>query len=379
MTERLYYKDQYIKEFTAQVLSCTEKNGKFEVILDKSAFFPEGGGQPGDKGFIGDAQVLDTVEKDGEVYHICDKAVTVGNADCKLDFDYRFTNMQQHSGEHIFSGVIHAMCGCDNVGFHMGENYVTVDFNTAITPEQLAQAERLSNEAVYQNIPIVSLYPIGKEVEKYNYRSKKEIDGQLRLTQIGDVDLCACCGTHVRLTGEIGIIKAVSMAKYKSGVRVTLQIGRKAVADYTEKNASVHAISNLLCAKTEEVAEAVEKLQARMRDADFRYAALKKELFAEKSKNVSGEKCCVFDNGGSADDARIFADMLADKVKIAAVFSGSDDDGYKYAVVSRTEDCREIGKSLNAACNGRGGGKPDMIQGSVAADKETIEKFFAGI
>ncbi len=379
MTERLYYKDQYIKEFTAQVLSCNEKNGKFEVVLDKSAFFPEGGGQPGDKGFIGDAQVLDTIEKDGEVYHICDKAVVLGNADCKLDFDYRFTNMQQHSGEHIFSGVIHAMCGCDNVGFHMGENYVTVDFNTAISSEQLAEAERLSNEAVYQNIPIVSLYPIGKEVEKYNYRSKKEIDGQLRLTQIGDVDLCACCGTHVRLTGEIGIIKAVSMAKYKSGVRVTLQIGRKAVADYTEKNASVHAISNLLCAKTEEVAEAVEKLQARMRDADFRYAALKKELFAEKSKNVSGEKCCIFDNGGSADDARIFADMLADKVKIAAVFSGSDEDGYKYAVVSRTEDCREIGKALNTACNGRGGGKPDMIQGSVSASKETIEKFFAEI
>lgn len=379
MTERLYYKDQYIKDFTAQVISCTEKDGKFEVVLDRSAFFPEGGGQPGDKGFIADSQVLDTVEKDGEVYHICDKAVALEKAECSLDFEYRFSNMQQHSGEHIFSGVIHAMCGCDNVGFHMGENYVTVDFNTAITPEQLAEAERLSNEAVFSNIPIVSLYPIGKEVEKYNYRSKKEIDGQLRLTQIGDVDLCACCGTHVRLTGEIGIIKAVSMAKYKSGVRVTLQIGRKALADYTEKNASVHAISNLLCAKTEEVAEAVEKLQARMRDADFRYAALKKELFAEKSKNVSGEKCCIFDNGGSADDARIFADMLADKVKIAAVFSGSDENGYKYAIVSRTEDCRETGKLLNTACNGRGGGKPDMIQGSVTATKEKIESFFSEI
>ena len=379
MTERLYYKDQYIKEFTAQVISCTANGSNFEVVLDKSAFFPEGGGQPGDKGFIADAQVIDTIEKDGEVYHICNKSVNLGKADCKLDFDYRFANMQQHSGEHIFSGVIHSMCGCDNVGFHMGENYVTVDFNTVITPDQLAEAERLSNEAVFRNIPIVSLYPIGKEVEKYNYRSKKEIDGQLRLTQIEGVDLCACCGTHVRLTGEIGIIKAVSMAKNKSGVRITLQIGRKALADYAEKNASVHAISNLLCAKTDEVAEAVEKLQAKMRDADFRYAALKKELFAEKSKNISGEKCCIFDNGGSADDARVFADMLADKVKIAAVFSGSDEDGYKYAVVSRTEDCREIGKSLNASCNGRGGGKPDMIQGSVSATKESIENFFNNI
>lgn len=377
MTDRLYYKDQYLKEFTANVVSCTEKDGRFEVVLDKSAFFPEGGGQPGDKGFIADAEVKDTIERDGEVYHICAKAVSVGEVNCKLDFNYRFENMQQHSGEHIFSGVAHSLYGCDNVGFHMGENYVTVDFNKTITAEQLAEIERLSNEAVFSNIPIVALYPIGKEVDKYDYRSKKEIDGQLRLTKIEGVDLCACCGTHVRLTGEIGIIKAVSMAKYKSGVRIVLQIGRKALADYCEKNNSVHAISNLLCAKTEEVAEAVEKLQAKMKDADFRYAALKKELFAEKSKNISGDKCCVFDDAGSADDARVFADMLADKVKIAAVFSGSDDSGYKYAVVSRTEDCREIGKSLNAVCNGRGGGKPDMIQGSVAATKETIENFFA--
>ena len=285
--------------------------------------------------------------------------------------------MQLHTGEHIFSGVVHSVCGYDNVGFHMGEHSITVDFSGVVSAEELERIESLSNEAVYKNIPVVSLYPTDEELEGYSYRSKKEIDGQVRLTLIEGVDLCACCGTHVAFTGEVGIIKAVSMMNYKSGVRITLQIGRKALADYCEKNNSVHAISNLLCAKTEEVADAVEKLQAKMKDADFRYAALKKELFAEKSKNISGDKCCIFDDAGSADDARVFADMLADKVKIAAVFSGNDDDGYKYAIVSRTEDCREIGKSLNAVCNGRGGGKPDMIQGSVAATKEAIEKFFA--
>ncbi|MBR6784901.1 MAG: alanyl-tRNA editing protein [Clostridia bacterium] len=378
MTERLYYKDQYIKEFEAQVISCAEGKNGFEVILNKTAFFPEGGGQPGDRGFIGDAKVLDTVEKGEDVIHICDCAVD-GTVNCALDFDLRFSNMQQHTGEHVFSGIQHSICGFDNVGFHMGESCITVDFNGVVSAEELAEIERLSNEAIYKNIPVETIYPTDEELENYNYRSKKEIKGQVRLTKIGDVDLCACCGTHVATTGEIGIIKVLSVMNYKSGVRVSLQIGRKAFEDYCEKNASVYAISNLLCAKTEEVADAVEKLQLRMKEADFRYSQLKKELFAEKSKNVSGEKCCMFDDGASADDARIFADMLADKVGIAAVFSGNDETGYKYAVVSRETDLREIGKALNAALSGRGGGKPNMIQGSVTASKADIDAFFATI
>ena len=375
MTERLYYKDQYIKEFEAEVVSCVEGERGFEVILDKTAFFPEGGGQPGDRGVIAGANVTDTVENGDEVIHICDAPVS-GTVRCALDFDRRFSNMQQHSGEHVFSGVLHGMCGFDNVGFHMGENCITVDFNGVVTAEQLAEAERLSNEAVYKNIPIEALYPTDEELANYDYRSKKEIKGQVRLTKIGDVDLCACCGTHVAYTGEIGIIKVLSVMNYKSGVRISLQIGRKAFEDYCDKNRSVYAISNLLCAKTEEVADAVEKLQNRLKESDFRYNALKKELFAEKSKNASGEKCCMFDDGASADDARVFADMLADKVGIAAVFSGNDTDGYKYAVVSRESDVREIGKALNAALSGRGGGKPNMIQGSVAAKKNEIEAFW---
>ena len=377
MTERLYYKDQYIKEFTAKIISCTENKGKYEVILDKTAFFPEGGGQPGDTGVIGGAQVLDSQEKGEEVVHICASPVTEGEeTECKLDFDKRFLNMQLHSGEHIFSGVVHSVCGFDNVGFHMGERSVTVDFDGVISAEELEKIEILSNEAVFANIPIEAIYPKDEELENYSYRSKKEIKGQVRLTKIGDVDLCACCGTHVAFSGEIGMIKATSVMNYKSGVRVTLQIGRRALDDYREKNSSVNKISALLKAKTEEVVDAVERVQAQLYDARLKYNMLKKELFAAKAQGVSGEFCCMFDPAGQADDARIFCDLLADKVKIAAVFSGDDENGYKYAIGSRTEDVRQIGKELNAACSGRGGGKPDMVQGSVEAKKAEIEAFF---
>lgn len=375
MAQRLYYENQYIKEFTAEVLFCAEGERGYEVILDKTAFFPEGGGQPGDTGFIGLAEVIDTVERDGEVVHICSGEVG-GEVECRLDFEKRFTNMQQHTGEHIFSGILHAECGFDNVGFHMGEHAVTVDFNGVITAEQLEKIEKLSNEAIYKNLPVTAIYPSDFELENYGFRSKKEIKGQVRLTNIEGVDLCACCGTHVAFTGEVGIIKAVSMMNYKKGVRITLQIGRKALADYCEKNKSVNEISNLLKAKTDEITAAVERVQAQLHEERYRYSVLKKELFAIKAEQYGGRECCVFDEGGNADEARAFSDLLAEKAEIAAVFSGDDADGYKYAVTSRNTDVRDIGKRLNAAFNGRGGGKPEMIQGSVMATKAEIENFW---
>lgn len=378
MTQKLYYEDQYIKEFTAAVISCDESKRGYEVILDKTAFFPEGGGQPGDTGYIGESEVIDTVERGEDVVHICREKVS-GEVECKLDFEKRFANMQQHTGEHIFSGVLHAMCGLDNVGFHMGESSITVDFNGIVTAEQLEKIEKLSNEAVYANIPVKSIYPSKEELENYDYRSKKEIEGQVRLTSVEGVDLCACCGTHVAFTGEVGIIKVISVMNYKQGVRITLQIGRKALEDYCEKNKSVHEISALLKAKTNEITQAVERVQAQLQEARYKNSQFKKELFELKAKNFEGKQCCVFDDGGNADDARVFSDLLADKVEVAAVFSGDDENGYKYAVTSRNTDLRAVGKELNSACNGRGGGKPEMIQGSVAATREEIEKFWNGI
>ncbi len=377
MSERLYYENVYLKEFTARVVSCREVAGKYEVVLDRTAFFPEGGGQPADIGFIGNARVLDAKERDGEVIHFCSDAVSENSlVNCRIDYERRFDHMQQHTGEHIFSGFVHSLCGFDNVGFHMGEDSVTVDFNGTVTPERLCEIERLANDAIYRNIPVKTLLPSDRELENLSYRSKKELSGQVRLVCIDGVDLCACCGTHVSLTGEVGMIKAVNCVRYKSGVRITLLIGARAFADYSNKNSAVYAISKLLCAKTDEVAEAVEHLKEQLRAERYQYSELKRRLFSFECENVSGSLALRFDPSGSADDARIFADMLADKVETAAVFSGNDDIGYKYAVVSRSADVRPLGKSLNATLQGRGGGKSDMIQGSVAASKEEIEKFF---
>lgn len=377
MTEKLFYENQYLKEFEATVVFCEKSGDSFTVELDKTAFFPEGGGQPGDRGRIADAVVSDTKEKDGRILHICDKEFSAGEkVECALDFDFRFINMQQHSGEHIFSGFVHSVCGFDNVGFHMGEHSVTVDFNGVVSEQELARIEKLTNEAIYKNIPIEILYPSRDELENYSYRSKKEIQGQVRLTRIEGADLCACCGTHVALTGEVGMVKVISMMNYKSGVRITLQIGRKALDDYCQKNNSVAAISNLLCVKPEEVKEGVERVLSQLQETKGKFFALKKEYFALKCKDMSGELGILFDDEASADSARILCDMLAEKVKIAAVFSGDDSNGYKYAIASRTEDVRNLGKEFNSVCNGRGGGKPEMIQGSASATKESIENFF---
>ena len=375
MTERLYELDSYCAAFDAEVLACAEENGRFAVTLDRTAFFPEGGGQPGDTGLLGGARVLDTQLRGGDPVHLCDRPLS-GAVHGELDFDRRFTLMQQHSGEHIFSGVVHSVCGWNNVGFHMGETAVTVDFDGRITPEELQRIETLANEAIYRNLPIEILCPSPAEAERYSYRSKKEVEGQLRLTRILGVDLCACCGTHVARTGEVGIIKVTDCMNYKGGVRVTLQIGRRALADYREKNAQTAAVSALLCAKPYEIAQAVEKLQEKNKALDFALGGVKRQLFAALCADASGAIACRFYAGGSADDARQLADALADHVTLAAAFAGADGD-YKYALVSRTADVRAAARALNAACGGRGGGKPQLAQGAVTAAKETITAFFA--
>lgn len=378
MTERLYYENQYLKEFDASIVSCNEIKGKYEVVLDKTAFFPEGGGQPGDRGFIGEAKVTDTVEKNGEIYHICDKSVS-GNVRCRLDWDFRFLNMQQHTGEHIFSGILHQMTGFDNVGFHMGETEVTVDFNGTVSAEMLDEIEDRANAAIYECIPVEALYPSDEELKNYNYRSKKEIEGQVRLVRIKGVDLCACCGTHTATTSEVGIVKATSCMNYKQGVRISLQIGKKALLDYREKNKSVAVISALLCKKTGEVVQGVEKLKEKNAELNYQLNDMTKKLLSLKCEAVTSDFPVVFNNSGNAEDARILADILKDKCSIAFVFSGNDESGYKYSVASKTVDVREISKNLNSVLGGRGGGKPEMTMGSVSASREEIEKFIESI
>ncbi len=378
MTERLYFDDAYLTDFTATVISCEQTKKGYAVTLDKSAFFPEGGGQPYDLGTIGGVAVIDVQEKDGEVYHYCEQPVEAGSeVECCVDFARRFLFMQLHTGEHIFSGFIHALTELDNVGFHIGSENVTVDFNGPVTEELLLEAERYSNEVIWKNVPVKALYPSKDELPCIDYRSKKEIEGQVRLIEVPGADLCACCGTHVKLTGEIGMIKAVGMMNYKSGVRITLQIGMRALDDYTAVNKAVHEASALLSAKPLELSGAIEKLYSQLDEKKAEIAALNRKINAYICQSVpeNSDKYCVFIDSADANEARNLCDALCEKVRVGAVFALSGEN-CKYCVGSRNSDVREIGKMLNTEFNGRGGGRPEMVQGSFTASRESIENFW---
>ncbi len=377
MTEKLYYQDQYIKEFDAEVISCTLRDdGKYEVILNKTAFFPEGGGQDADSGTI-DGKYVEYVSESGEdVLHITNEELEVSKTvKCVIDWEKRFRLMQIHSGEHIFCGVAHKLFGVENMGFHVGHDGVVVDFDKVLTSEEISRVETIANEIIWQNRNIYSTFPTHEEAENIDFRSKKEIKTQIRLITIDDCDVCACCGIHVKMTGEIGALKVISLAKKRGGASITMLIGQDAFFDYQKKHDELSKLGAMLALKPFEIADGVEKLKADLANLRYEMGQIKLSAFKEKTENLSGKIAVIFEKDLTPDDIRKMCDMLADKVSVAAVLSGTDEDGYKYTICSRTEDLRGLAKEFNTALNGRGGGKPEMVQGNVSAGREAIEEF----
>ena len=377
-TKRLYYEDVYKKEFTAKVLECREAKKGFHIILDESAFYPEGGGQPSDAGYLNDVKVKEVHEKDGELLHYTDKPLEAGTeVQGRIDWARRFDLMQQHSGEHMVSGLIHEAYGYDNVGFHMGSDTITVDLNGPLDETQLAEIEQKTNEKIWEDTEVKILYPTAEELEKIDYRSKKELTGQVRIVEFPGVDICACCAPHVDRTGEIGNIKLVDMVSYKGGERITMLSGSRALADHQQKEESVKKISALLCAKDTEVAEAVEKLKEEQLDLKNQVSALKQKLLAYQAKeiDVTPELVKVFDSELSGNEPRELMNLLLERgAKICAIFAGNDEEGYRYVIGSHSEDVRVISKKLNEAFQGRGGGKPQMVQGSLKGTAKNISE-----
>ena len=377
-TKRLYYEDVYKKEFTAKVLECREAKKGFHIILDESAFYPEGGGQPSDAGYLNDVKVKEVHEKDGELLHYTDKPLEAGTeVQGRIDWARRFDLMQQHSGEHMVSGLIHEAYGYDNVGFHMGSDTITVDLNGPLDEAQLAEIERKTNEKIWEDTEVKILYPTAEELEKIDYRSKKELTGQVRIVEFPGVDICACCAPHVDRTGEIGNIKLVDMVSYKGGERITMLSGSRALTDHQQKEESVKKISALLCAKDTEVAEAVEKLKEEQLDLKNQVSALKQKLLAYQAKeiDVTPELVKVFDSELSGNEPRELMNLLLERgAKICAIFAGNDEEGYRYVIGSHSEDVRVISKKLNEAFQGRGGGKPQMVQGSLKGTAKNISE-----
>lgn len=381
-TMRLYYEDAYIKDFNATVLFCDSVKNGYAILLDKTAFFPEGGGQKSDDGYIGGVAVNDVQEVDDEIYHYTSEPIEAGSeVSCSINWDKRFLRMQNHSGEHIVSGVVHSLFGYDNVGFHMEEGSVTVDFNGELTREQLDLVEDKANQAVYANYKINCFFPSSDKLDSYDYRSKLDLTENVRLVEIENTDLCACCAPHVKSTGEIGVIKILDFMRHRGGVRIVMKSGADALTDYREKYRNVYEISNLLSAKQENVADYVKRLLEEIDSIKREFYQFRLSVAQRDKENLkcSGNLSYFITDGYDADMMREIANYGAEKSELSIVFSGNDELGYSYIACSLSYDMKMVAKQINSNLNGRGGGRDTMIQGKVTTTKDSIIKFIDSI
>ncbi|MCR5138203.1 MAG: hypothetical protein K6C12_14140 [Oscillospiraceae bacterium] len=386
MTEKLFYQDSHLFEFRAEVLRCEQDGAHWRVVLDRTAFFPEGGGQSADTGTLtvcggtkATVRVTDARERDGEIFHICDAPLRPGDcAEGRLDRQQRLCRMQNHSGEHILSGCAHRLYGCENVGFHLGEGDVTIDFDRELDAEELQQIETRANEAVRADLPVKVWFPEPEELAELEYRSKKELSGAVRIVEIPDVDRCACCAPHVSRTGEIGVIKILNAEKHRGGVRLSVACGMWALEDYRRKQQSAAEVSVLLSAKRDEIGTAVQRLMQERDRLKEKNAALAAELVgyrAEREPETEGN-LCLFEEIPDEIAVRELVNRLMEKCGgLAAVFFPGAEGSLRYIIGSRSMDLRKASKAINAGIGGRGGGRPEMIQGSATADREEILRF----
>lgn len=371
MTIRLYDQDSMLLDFTATVTGCWEKKGQYIITLDQTAFFPEGGGQGADHGTLGGAKVIDCHEHGGEVEHTVDAPLEVGAVvEGHVDAVRRLDMMQQHSGEHIFSGLVCQLFGYDNVGFHIGSEAVTMDFNGPLTEEDVRRVERLANEVVWKNVPVNTLLPDQEELAAMHYRSKKALEGTVRIVNIPGADTCACCGTHVKQTGSVGQIKVMGWQKYKSGVRVSILCGRRALEEENLLLDQAKGASVALSCKGQELHGAVERVMAERDQLRFKNDQLGQRIFEmmaakEEENAVRMVICDALEAGG----VRKAAGRLCAGAKLALVLVPRE-AGYSFAMSSETEDVRPATKALCAAFGGKGGGPKDMTQGVLLGGTE---------
>lgn len=380
MTEKLYYSDSNIKKFEAKVLSCSEENGKFAIVLDKTAFFPEGGGQFSDTGTLGERVVSDVQTVNGEIIHYANAPLTVGETvEGVIDWEQRFRRMQNHTGEHIVCGIAHKMYGYDNVGFHLGTHDVTMDLNGELTHEQIREIEYLANKAVGENVPVTVEFPTAAELEKMEYRSKLELTEDIRVVTIQGYDRCACCAPHVSRTGEIGMIKLLDFARWKGGVRIHMQCGLDAVDDFNVKYDNIAKISELLSSPQEKTADAVMRVLGEMQSLKQTIHELNRLLVDLKLKETepTDGNMCFFEPAFGADELRAMVNGAVSKCSgVCAAFSGDDDNGYSYIIGSENVPLRNASKLINSSLSGKGGGTDQMIQGRVSAKRTEIIEFF---
>ena len=376
-TQKLFYIDPYQTDFTAQVLRCEPGKHGWDVVLDRTCFYPEGGGQPYDTGVLGGVRVTEVHERGEEIVHSCEGPVE-GEVSGRIDWARRFDFMQQHSGEHIVSGIIHGKYGYENVGFHMGAELVTIDVGGELTDDQVREIESLANAYLWANASIEITWPSAEELETLTYRSKKALSGDVRIVRFPEADCCACCGTHVRQAGEVGLVKLLSCQKFREGVRIELVCGKRALDYCSAILAQNTQVSQLLSAKPMATGAAVARMKEENETLNYRIVGLEARVFADTAARYAGaERVLHFEPNLSSDGVRRLAVAIMEQTGgIVAVCSGSDGEGYKYCLGQTDGDLRALTKEWNATLNGRGGGKPFFSQGSVSAAREAIETFW---
>ena len=377
----LFYTNPYLREFDATVVACTEGKKGFEVVLDNTAFYPEGGGQPADLGTLGEAKVSDVRRQNGVIIHFTDKALEVGaTVHGVLDWERRYDNMQNHTGEHVLSGVINHAFGYENVGFHMHDDAITIDMDGPMTDDDVKAMEKAANDMIKADIAVDISFPSAEERAAMGFRSKKELTGKVRIVNIPTVDCCACCGTHVKSTQEVGIIKVLSASKHRGGTRIEFVCGDRALRDFTKKHDEVIKASRLLSVKPDEVAAAVEKTLQTLVARDERIAQMNQRYFEMKTTMLPADQTILtlFEEGLTPFELKLFATQVAEskKAQVTALLApaAAADGAFVYNYVIAWDDARlrEASKTLNQRLNGRGGGK-DMVQGSFKAARAEIE------
>ena len=378
-TKKLYDYDAYATEFEASVISCEEIEDKiYAVILDQTLFFPEEGGQTPDKGQINGIEVYDVQIKDDVITHYVMQPLEVGQeVKGYINWKHRFFNMQQHSGEHLFSGLAWRKHGLKNVGFHLSNQIVTMDFDKVLSEEQLKEIEWEINEAIVANVEIKTGYPAKEELANLDYRSKIEIDGAIRIVEIPGYDICACCAPHVHRTGEIGMFKIQSVQNYKGGMRISFLCGFRALEEYRRKSEIISEVSGILTTNQENIAEHVTKLKTQVQSLKTQLSNAKQILMEGKIEEISEEQTDVilFERELDVPVMRSVVNKLMDKHDgICGIFVGNDETGYNYIIGSKTVNCQEIATLLREKLEARGGGKPQMIQGSLVAKECEIQR-----
>lgn len=378
-TRKLYYEDCHLRTFSATVIGCEQTEKGYLVTLDATAFYPEGGGEAPDLGVLGGVNVLDVQEKDGVIFHLCDGALTVGETvRGEIDWVRRFDLMQQHTGEHIISGLLYEKFGYMNTGFHVGTDIMEVDFDGPVSWEDLMEIERRANEAVWANIPLECWIPSPEELSTVIYRTKRELPWPVRIVRVSGYDSCACCGVHVKTTGEVGFIKILSCTALRGGVRLGLVCGGRAYRHMTAIFEENRKVSQAFSAPMHATSEAAVRMNEVLAAEKSRATGIQSrilDMIAESYVNYGA--VLHFEPGLDGGALRQLADKIAGLCSgRVAVFSG-EEGNYSYCLAQRDGDLRELNHAMTAALNGRGGGKPQFQQGAVRATKAEIEAFFA--